>query len=78
MTETTQEIVYACEEPALIIAYDRELSTHSIWTYRQTKAEVDLLSPLDTKLTCAWEIDWELCVIVESEIRLFGIGSQRR
>lgn len=40
ITEVTQEVVYTCEEPPLVVSYDRQLSTHSIWTYRQAKPEV--------------------------------------
>lgn len=40
VTEVTQDVVYTCDDPPLIVTYDRQISVHSVWTYRQAKAEV--------------------------------------
>ncbi len=42
VTETSQKIVFASDEPSLLVTYDRVLGAHSVWTLRRAKPEVTL------------------------------------
>jgi len=50
VTEMTQEVVYASEEPSLVMTYDRQLSVHSIWNLREAKPKARYLNRKDNNL----------------------------
>jgi anaphase-promoting complex subunit 1 len=40
MTQTSQQIVFTCDQPSIVMIYDKALSCHSVWAMRMATSEV--------------------------------------
>lgn len=40
VTESSQKLVFTCEDPSLVMTYDRVLGVHAVWTLRRAKPDV--------------------------------------
>ncbi len=43
VTESSQKIVFTCEEPSLVMTYDKVSGLHTIWALRRAKQDVSYL-----------------------------------